>query len=51
MRGAFEHNGSVASLEDWFDPSRLKDTDSSCQGTPIRAAIVVGRKESITRIP
>ena len=26
MRSALEHNGSVASLEDWFDPNRLKDT-------------------------
>ena len=25
-RSAVEHNGSVASLEDWFDPDRLKDT-------------------------
>ncbi|MGA7413615.1 MAG: hypothetical protein WBW33_24280, partial [Bryobacteraceae bacterium] len=25
-RGALEHNGSVASLEDWFDPNRLKDS-------------------------
>jgi hypothetical protein len=24
-RGPFEHNGSVATLEDWFDPHRLKD--------------------------
>jgi len=24
-RGPFEHNGSVATLEDWFDPERLKD--------------------------
>lgn len=24
-RGPFEHNGSVASLEDWFDPRRLQD--------------------------
>ena len=23
-RGPFEHNGSVATLEDWFDPGRLK---------------------------
>jgi hypothetical protein len=22
-RGPFEHNGSVATLEDWFDPARL----------------------------
>jgi hypothetical protein len=24
-RGPFEHNGSVATLEDWFDASRLRD--------------------------
>ena len=24
-RGPFEHNGSVATLEDWFDPQRLSD--------------------------
>jgi hypothetical protein len=24
-RGPFEHNGSVATLEDWFDPRRLHD--------------------------
>ncbi len=24
-RGPFEHSGSVASLEDWFDPQRLRD--------------------------
>lgn len=24
-RGPFEHNGSCASLEDWFDPARLRD--------------------------
>jgi hypothetical protein len=24
-RGLFEHNGSVATLEDWFDPKRLQD--------------------------
>jgi hypothetical protein len=26
MRSALEHNGSIASLEDWFDPNRLQDT-------------------------
>ena len=25
-RGPIEHNGSVASLEDWFDPRRLTDS-------------------------
>ena len=24
-RGPFEHNGSVVTLEDWFDPRRLRD--------------------------
>ena len=24
-RRPFEHSGSVATLEDWFDPNRLKD--------------------------
>ena len=24
-RGPFEHNGSVAALEDWFDPRRLSE--------------------------
>ena len=24
-RGPFEHNGSVATLDDWFDPNRLRD--------------------------
>lgn len=24
-RGLYEHNGSVARLEDWFDPARLRD--------------------------
>ena len=24
-RGPFEHNGSVATLEDWFDANRLRD--------------------------
>jgi hypothetical protein len=24
-RGPFEHNGSVATLEDWFNPNRLRD--------------------------
>jgi len=24
-RGPFEHSGSVATLEDWFDPARLRD--------------------------
>ena len=40
-RGPFEHNGSVATLEDWFDPRRTKDdyvpTAFRGQGTKTRA--------------
>jgi hypothetical protein len=25
LRGPFEHNGAVATVEDWFDPRRLRD--------------------------
>jgi hypothetical protein len=25
LRGPYEHNGSVLTLEDWFDPNRLRD--------------------------
>jgi hypothetical protein len=35
-RGLFEHNGSIASLEDWFDSRRLKDdyVPSGWKGPP-----------------
>jgi mono/diheme cytochrome c family protein len=40
-RGPFEHNGSVATLEDWFDPLRLRDdyvpTGFKGYGMPTRA--------------
>jgi hypothetical protein len=40
-RGPFEHNGSVATLEDWFDPKRLRDdyepTGFKGQGVKTRA--------------
>lgn len=40
-RGPFEHNGSVATLEDWFDPRRLRDdyvpTGFRGQGVATRA--------------
>jgi hypothetical protein len=40
-RGPFEHNGSVATLEDWFDPRRLRDdyvpTGFKGYGMPTRA--------------
>ena len=40
-RGPFEHNGSVATLEDWFDQRRLRDdyvpTGFKGYGMPTRA--------------
>ncbi len=40
-RGPFEHNGSAATLEDWFDPRRLRDdyvpTGFSPVGVKMRA--------------
>lgn len=40
-RGPFEHNGSVATLEDWFDSRRLRDdyvpTGYAGYGSPTRA--------------
>lgn len=27
LRGPFEHNGSCATLEDWFNPRRLREDD------------------------
>jgi hypothetical protein len=40
-RGPFEHNGSVATLEDWFDPNRLRPdyvpTGYRGYGSPTRA--------------
>jgi hypothetical protein len=40
-RGPFEHNGSVATLEDWFDANRLRDdyvpTGWTRRGVPTRA--------------
>lgn len=40
-RGPFEHNGSVATLEDWFDPRRLREdyvpTGFKGYGVPTRA--------------
>ncbi|HEU4388150.1 MAG TPA: hypothetical protein VFV34_10155, partial [Blastocatellia bacterium] len=43
-RGPFEHNGSVASLEDWFDPKRIRDdyTPTGFRGYGVNARAVKG---------
>ena len=43
-RGPFEHNGSVATLEDWFDPRRLRDdyVPTGYRGYGVRARAVRG---------
>jgi hypothetical protein len=45
-RGPFEHNGSVATLEDWFDPARLEDTyrPTGFVGSEIERRAVKGHK-------
>jgi len=43
-RGPFEHNGSVATLEDWFDPRRLQDdyVPTGFKGAGVTARAVKG---------
>ena len=43
-RGPFEHNGSVATLEDWFDPRRLYDdyTPTGFRGAGVQMRAVKG---------
>ena len=43
--GPFEHSGSVATLEHWFDPARLKDdyVQTGFIGYGIKSRAVPGR--------
>jgi hypothetical protein len=43
-RGPFEHNGSVATLEDWFDARRLRDDyePSGFKGAGVKARAIKG---------
>jgi hypothetical protein len=43
-RGPIEHNGSVATLEDWFDPKRLNDdyVPTGFVGAGVKARAVKG---------
>jgi len=45
-RGPFEHNGSVATLEDWFDPSRLREDyiPIGFRGVGVRTRAVKGHQ-------
>lgn len=45
-RGLYEHNGSVSSLEDWFDPNRLRDdyVPSGWKGPGVKTRAVPGHK-------
>jgi hypothetical protein len=45
-RGPFEHNGSVATLEDWFDPRRLRDdyVPTGFKGYGVRTRAVPGHE-------
>jgi CxxC motif-containing protein (DUF1111 family) len=43
-RGPFEHNGSVATLEDWFDPRRVREgyVPTGFKGHNIKARAIQG---------
>lgn len=45
-RGLYEHNGSVSSLEDWFDPKRLDDdyVPSGWKGPGVETRAVPGHR-------
>jgi hypothetical protein len=45
-RGPFEHNGSVATLEDWFDPRRIKDdyVPTGFRGAGVKTRAVPGHE-------
>ena len=45
-RGPFEHNGSVATLEDWFDPQRLRDNyvPTGWKGAEVKTRAVKGHE-------
>ena len=52
-RGPFEHNGSVATLEDWFDPARLRDDyePTGWKGYGVRTRAVKGHEFGLDLSP
>jgi hypothetical protein len=52
-RGPFEHNGSVATLEDWFDPLRLKPdyVPTGYRGYGVKTRAIVGHPFGLALSP
>ena len=52
-RGMFPHDGSCATLEDWFDPARLRDdyVPTGFAGYGIRSRAVPGHKFGLPLLP
>jgi len=51
-RGPFEHNGSVSTLEDWFDPNRLREdyVPTAFKGFGVKTRAVKGHRFGL-RLP
>ena len=49
-RGPFEHNGSVATLDDWFDPNRLHDdyVPTGWKGYGVKTRPIKGHEFGLT---
>jgi hypothetical protein len=49
-RGPFEHNGSISTLEDWFDPARLRDDylPTGFRGYGVKTRAVPGHQFGLT---
>lgn len=49
-RGPFEHNGSIATLEDWFDPARLREdyVPTGFRGYGVKTRAVPGHQFGLT---
>ena len=49
-RGPFEHNGSIATLEDWFDPARLREdyVPTGFKGYGVKTRAVRGHEFGLT---
>ena len=49
-RGPIEHSGSVATLEDWFDPRRLRDdyVPTGFKGPGVKTRAVPGHRFGLT---